>query len=391
MLDFIVFKPGYQSLILLFIIIQELVFSFILLRKSIREDSPSDRWLSLLVFLCAMYLTPWMFGHANWYAKDGYRDFLFFVPFHQYFLFGPIMYFLTLSLAGGHTKLNKRDWVHFVPGGVYLIYSAIVAIVDLLILDEYYFYADGLDKDFEPWYQTLGLASMVIYAILSLQKYADYKKRIYETVSFADSVKLRWLRDFLATLIVLIILRGIFTLLFVEDGDYNFRWYYYLIFGILSYYLSTSGLLSSFRLSALGFLGIQLFELEVPTRDRKEDENLEQVMQRVSKLFDDERLFKDPNLTLAGLAKNLETNTSILSRSINEKSDYNFNDFVNSYRIAAVKEAIANGDTSYMTLTGIALDAGFNSKSTFIRSFKKLEGMTPTEYLNAQNKSGVKS
>jgi hypothetical protein len=34
---------------------------------------------------------------------------------------------------------------------------------DTYIIEDYYFYADGMDKDFDNWYQKLGLLSMVIY------------------------------------------------------------------------------------------------------------------------------------------------------------------------------------------------------------------------------------
>jgi len=59
----------------------------------------------------------------------------------------------------------------------------------------------------------------------------------------------------------------------------------------------------------------------------------------------------------------------------------NFNDFVNHYRIEAVKKKLEAGEQRNMTLIGIALECGFNSKTTFNRAFKKSTSMSPKDYL----------
>ena len=59
----------------------------------------------------------------------------------------------------------------------------------------------------------------------------------------------------------------------------------------------------------------------------------------------------------------------------------NFNDFINHYRIEAVKEKLSAGEHNTTTLLGIAYDCGFNSKATFNRAFKKSTTLSPNEYL----------
>lgn len=59
----------------------------------------------------------------------------------------------------------------------------------------------------------------------------------------------------------------------------------------------------------------------------------------------------------------------------------NFNDFVNYYRTEEVIKKLQSGKHNIHTLLAIAYDCGFNSKSTFNRSFKKQTGLTPKEYL----------
>ncbi|MCB0644047.1 MAG: AraC family transcriptional regulator, partial [Phaeodactylibacter sp.] len=63
----------------------------------------------------------------------------------------------------------------------------------------------------------------------------------------------------------------------------------------------------------------------------------------------------------------------------------NFNDFVNSYRVAAFKERVQQDAYRHHTLLAIALMVGFNSKTAFNRSFKKLTGQTPRQFLQAND------
>ena len=82
------------------------------------------------------------------------------------------------------------------------------------------------------------------------------------------------------------------------------------------------------------------------------------------------------------LAKKLKTNIAVVSKTINQGFGLNFNDFINNYRIEAVKEMFAKGKHKKSTLIGIAYDCGFNSKATFNRAFKKNTGLSPKDYLS---------
>lgn len=100
--------------------------------------------------------------------------------------------------------------------------------------------------------------------------------------------------------------------------------------------------------------------------------------------MDDEKIYEEPELTLSLLAKKLQTNTSVLSRVINQGFGSSFNDFINACRINAVKEKLQAGEQQTQTLLGIAFDCGFNSKATFNRAFKKATGLSPKEWLQQQ-------
>lgn len=98
-------------------------------------------------------------------------------------------------------------------------------------------------------------------------------------------------------------------------------------------------------------------------------------------LMDTEKPHLNPNVTLKCIADRLSSNTKYLSQVVNHHVGSNFQNFVNTYRVAEAKEKIASGEFDNFTLFGIALQCGFKNKSTFYKVFKEVTGLTPREYL----------
>jgi len=92
--------------------------------------------------------------------------------------------------------------------------------------------------------------------------------------------------------------------------------------------------------------------------------------------------YQDAELSLGSLAERLDLHPHELSRIINLALKKNFNDFINEYRIREVTRKMQDPAYDRLTLLGIALDAGFNSKSTFNRTFRQMTGKSPAEYKN---------
>jgi AraC-like DNA-binding protein len=388
------FNFNLKSSVLLIFFVHGIVFSILLLNKGIRNQNKASLWLSLFVFLCAMYISPFMLGYAGWYFSETYRDIMFFVPFQQLFLIGPIIFFYTQSQLNKSFRLSKRDIVHFLPAISYLIYSIIVFVTDKLILSEYFFYADGRDKDLDPWYQMIGLISMAFYLILSLRYYSIYKKISYQTVSFADSISFSWIKRFLLAFLIILVLRILFFILNPEWGEFGRKFWYYLCFSGLFYYISVSGYTNSVK-TIIAFRP-SLFSFEPDffpqEKDKVKDEtpldketveipDLDEWKTKVERLMKVEREFENPDLTLSDVSQILEANPKKMSQIINQGFKMNFNDFVNYYRTEAVIEKFKSGEHNLQNFLDIAFECGFNSKSTFNRAFKKQTLMTPKEYL----------
>ncbi len=110
-------------------------------------------------------------------------------------------------------------------------------------------------------------------------------------------------------------------------------------------------------------------------------EEMNKIKERLEQVMLNNQPYKNPDLNLTSLAELSGTSPHSLSRVINEGYRVNFNDFVNSYRIREFKRLVQQEKHRSHTLLSMAFDVGFNSKSAFNRSFKKLEQCTPRDYL----------
>ena len=395
---------NFYSSLLLITFSQGLIYSVLLTKKGIQTENKPNYWLAIFVFLCSMYLAPWMLGFAGWYDNQPYRNFMFYVPFQQLLFIGPAIFFYTQSLLNPSFRFTKRQFLHLIPGIIYLVYVFGMFVYDVFIVKKLYFYQNGMDKDFDQWYQYSGFVSMLLYFILSIKYYKSYRKLIVQITSNADAVLFSWIRNYLFAFLIMLLLKiftEIFFTIFPQYTNYVGGWWFYLLFSLILNYIAVTGYANAAQ-AKIGFqLSIfdkkQVFildenesissskadtiDVEIETLKEINLPDLEAWKSKIHLLISDGNLYQNPELSLSEISNILKTNTSIISKTINQGFNMNFNDFINNYRVEAVTAMFAKNEHKKSTLLGIAFDCGFNSKATFNRAFKKNTGLTPKEFL----------
>jgi AraC-like DNA-binding protein len=99
----------------------------------------------------------------------------------------------------------------------------------------------------------------------------------------------------------------------------------------------------------------------------------------VTKLLEGE-IYRDPDLTLEAMARQLRTHPNHLSRAINCVLCEHFPVLIQRHRVQFFVARAESGALKKHTILDIAFDAGFSSKSTFNRVFKAETGMSPTQF-----------
>lgn len=393
------FSFSLKSSVLLIFFFHGIVFSVLLFLKGLQSVNKASLWLSIFTFLCSLYIAPFMFGYAGWYSKSPTRDLLFYVPFQQLLLMAPVLYFYFKTLLDQSFRFSKKDYIHFLPAALYLMYALVVFLTDKVILGQYYFYEDGKDKDLSTWYQIVGLVSFTFYLIKSLQIYNDYKTITYNEVSFADDVMFRWAKRFLIAFLLLIAIRILFFITNPEWDEFGKKFWYYVCFSLLFYYLSISGFTNSvlsrtsltdviknddatLSTQKADFLKTEISHTnKMLSSEKPEIPDLERWKEQIEKLMLVDQIYKNPDLVIFDLSKLLGTHSKKISQVINEGYEMNFNDFVNQHRTKALISKIEGGEHNIQTLLSLALDCGFNSKSTYNRAFKRATSLSPKAYI----------
>ncbi|PWN68200.1 AraC family transcriptional regulator [Chryseobacterium phosphatilyticum] len=103
---------------------------------------------------------------------------------------------------------------------------------------------------------------------------------------------------------------------------------------------------------------------------------------KLERLMSSQELYKNPNLKLNDLASAMNMSAHQLSQLLNDNLGKSFSTYINEYRIDEACEKIENG--SYLKIEEIGYEVGFNSKSTFFSTFKKIKNTTPLLYKQSQ-------
>jgi len=102
------------------------------------------------------------------------------------------------------------------------------------------------------------------------------------------------------------------------------------------------------------------------------------MFDQLTKYIEQECSYRNSELSLTKLADSIGVSPHHLSEVLNQHAGQNFNHFINTYRVKEVCDKLNSG--SSLKVMDIAMEAGFSSKSTFNTIFKKITGMTPTQY-----------
>ena len=417
------FAFGPRSALLLPFVVPGAVASLWLLGRSLRRGAPADALLALLIALPTLSVTQWMLGFAGWFdSHDGYSTVMFYVPWGLALAMGPAWYLYFRSLTNQEFRWRPL-WRHLLPGLLETGLYAGVAAYDLLWwrllrgrpLPEFYGTKGTAATARDALYLPLALLGYGLLVAYGLRMLADYRRyRRYLDDNFSDPERLRFagLRQLLLLQLVGLGLSLLFTTLNeVFEFSYETAWYFFALRGVLIYGLVVVGIQANYA-AATTPLRFEATDLtadatannaagldsdlllpepapaaaalaEAPAAEPElappPGPEIQLGREKLLRLMAEEQPWLEPELTLTELAHRARTHPAALSRIINTGCGQNFNDFVNGYRVAEARRKLADPRFAHYSLVGVALESGFNSKSTFNRVFKKLTGQAPGE------------
>lgn len=374
-----------MEVILISGIFMSFFIAFLLLTK--KEKALTDRILAAWVVIIGIHLLGYYYNQLGYWEKYPH---LIGVTAPFPLLHGPMLFLYTLYSLRKDNKIRLKDYLHFAP-----------AVVAYLYMFNFFFFYSAeeksmIDKGEIPDYGLFAvilvaasLISGLTYSILAYRLTLKHERKIENNFSYNEGINLTWVRYcilgigfwfLLATIIT--VLRQVMGVEFSFNADYIF----YSLLIVFIFYFGYFGIrhenifINNPQIVHKAPLQEELAQKYKHSGLKKEV--AKQIHDRLLEMMNKEKPFLEPKLTLAGLAALIDTTPNQLSQVINQYEKVNFHDFVNKFRVEEfIKKAHQNKDFS---LLGLALDSGFNSKSSFNNVFKKHKGLTPSKFLAKQ-------
>ena len=352
------------------------------------EGRQSLKLLSAAFVLVSLYLLNYLFFLTGFIR---FAPHLLGVFYPLFFLVGPCFYFFV--------KYALTPDFHFRRAHLWHLLLPIVAFFDTL---EFYALPKAtklkaidiiLSGEWELSWLDLILSSgfllqLLIYVAAAWQLSQRIENRQEDRVNQSNA---RWYRQFCLGFLILLLLdlaaRFFFFALKIDTPVMEM---------VIASLLALGIQLAGYR--AIGRLGD--FPKLLPALVRENGngkyktspltpEQMEAHQDELLSLMKREQPYLDASLKISGLAERLGIPSHHLSQVLNEGMETNFYDFVNSYRVEAAKRRLKDENYRHYSILAIGLECGFANKTTFNRTFKKMTGLTPSEYM-AEEKEAMK-
>jgi len=250
---------------------------------------------------------------------------------------GPLFFFYSKDLLQENWQWRPQYLMHF-------LFSVIMGVSLLFATDEIVF-----------WLYFFTAVHMAIY--IGVTAHSIWSKRL-----LAEAETMQWLKLLIPGLSVM--------------------WCVYaiqLFFQGLATYL-TGTVIASLALFVLLYHAMRSHRVFGKSKRFARTDKNEQLSRQIISLMEQQKLYKDSDLTLSKLAGVLKVKPYVVSGVLNEYHGKSFPEFINYYRIQEAQQLLQSKKHQVYSIESIAFDCGFNTPSAFYTYFKKITKLTPSEY-----------
>jgi len=329
------------------------------------HNRQAGRFLALFIVVLVGVLTPWMIGFAGFYDR---WQALTFLPVSVPLLGPPLFWLYVRALT--HGSAPPRAWLHLLPGAVEFAWQAVPF---LLPLETKQAWADLSNAPANAVLTTGLVTSFAAYGRASVEALRRYRLVLARGRSDDGRFAARWLSRAMAAGAILAVFWSVYAVWdVVRPLGYSGLMGLYAGLAAIGLFLAIEG----WRQIHLAFPPIdQLIPAAVPAVEERDWSAIgRDWIERVRV----EGWYREPDLSLARVARLLGTNASYVSRAFNDGAGRNFSVVINGLRCDEVAQRLKAEDGG--NILQFAIDAGFSSKASFNRAFRDRHGMTPQAY-----------
>ncbi len=343
------------------------LFLTVSIRKVAKRNKEATKILAWLLFATSFMLV----GRLAYMRYDPTWPFQWtLVPDVVIFLFGPLIYFFIRRLLYDESLSRRSILLHYIPAVLHmgaffysLRYSA----------ETYRSMAYGGEL-FYYFNITEGTAILLNIGYLGLAI-----KLMYEYGLALKEKMQRRLKYLALILFSILITVGVWAFGFIASVFFDNPSYYEVIWSVIPCvtFLVAYGVISDPEI-------LRIIVQKKESTQKVKEQDIAEIKLKLENMMVREKLYEEPKLRMNELAIKLGISPNQMSWLLNDIYQMTFYDFLNEYRINAFIEKLNRNEHDGKTLLALAYEVGFNSKTTFNKSFKKVTSYTPRDYLNKQ-------
>lgn len=350
----------YGSLVLL---------SLLQLTNPLKVNKKANAWLGVFLFLWSTFWIDEVLSLVKDIDVEVHQ--LFFVQIIQ-FLTPIVFYFSVLFFTNPGFKFKISDLKYLVLPAIFLI--------NLLLIN----FGDPQNQEiFKIIFIGLILFQAIFYTAFSYFTIRRHQIKIQQFSANTEGINLNWLEYIILVLLLINIAYVVYNLFFNPLS--------------LNVFINTAFLLVIYFVGYYSLKQKEIYPIEEKQREELiaiseeanaeeikkkliSDEELSKIKSQLQELMESQKPYLDSELNLIKLAELLSVSTHHLSYVINNGFQKNFFQYVNEYRIDHAKNLLKDDRNNHLSILGIAYESGFNSKTSFNITFKKLTNKTPSEF-----------
>ncbi len=366
-------------------IFQGIILGIIILKSPLFK-SIANKYLAYAIFTLSLLLLNLVFEIAETFRTIPFLRFLDDIEWA--FIFPVFIFLFVINKVNHPIKNSKKLLWFFVPFG----YSVIINILnDLSVVAGLYDISNSRKMLFELLNQIELLLALTFIPTILIYTYSFIKFT-------KEKQEKQWL-TILWTIVSILLFSWVIAILIALFLKYD-----------ISYFMKILALLSTFLIHWTAYIGIYKYKLardkvsintllnngllnpynnlssDISTEIEDKKETLtsdNHYFKKLEILCKNQQIYRDSTLNREKIAEKLGISAGYVSQLVNTITGDNFANYINQYRVEAVKKMILDSEFENYSLLAIGLESGFTSKTTFYKTFKKVTGKTPNAYRNS--------
>jgi AraC-like DNA-binding protein len=365
-----------------------------------RSDKSVGTFLALYIVLVpSPMLIPLLQSFFPW------QVFIFVAPFTL--AIGPSLYLYVRSYKEVITW--RKAWPHFI---LFFVYLLIILWLSSTTGSKYpptkHMPAEVLHDPLTIIPISIRMIQMLTYYFLSRRVLTSYQQSILHLFSETSKINLNWVRLLINGYLILVISTITLYSLVLRYSEY-FNLFVLINAAIITPYIymaTLKGITQPTLWQIQPGSNKEKMEQEMqkaeeiekqkasdekltPTKTASGQARIAEIVVKITRLMEQDKLYQETQLTLQNLADKLLLPSYQVSQAINDGLNKTFYDLINSYRVEEAKRLLLDERNRNYTILSVGFEAGFNSKTTFNTVFKKFTGFTPTEFRRERQAEAV--